>query len=270
MIGVGRRPRPGVDIVADIADRASLHATLSGLEFDAVIHAAAWTDVDGCENAPELARQVNKFGSRYVAELAKSRDAWLIGVSTDFVFDGENGPYREDAWPEPISAYGKSKLDGEIEIRAASRSFAVARTSWVYGGAGKHFPRTVLSTLQRRGEMSVVDDEFGSPTFAGDLADVLVAMLEQKPAGDFHLSNAGATSRFTFAQEIVRLAGLDPVSIKPISTPEFLKMYPLPARRPANSSLVNTRAAALGIELPPWQDALARYMPKLTREVLGS
>jgi dTDP-4-dehydrorhamnose reductase len=267
VMGVGRQPGAGVDIVADISNPDRLDRTLEDTGFDAVIHAAAYTDVDGCETSPELANRVNRIGSRNVARLANTRNAWLVGVSTDFVFSGDEGPYVEDAAPGPISVYGESKLRGEVEILSTNAAFAIARTSWVYGGPGKHFPRTVLTTLARRGGMSVVDDERGSPTFAGDLATALVQMLPHRPSGGFHLSNDGSVSRFAFAREITHLAGLDPEVIRPISTPEFLEIYPLPARRPANSTLLNTRAVALGIVLPSWQASLAGYIPVLAQEV---
>jgi dTDP-4-dehydrorhamnose reductase len=192
----------------------------------------------------------------------------MVGVSTDFVFaGGDDAPYREDARPDPISEYGRSKRAGEVEIMAAQPGFAVARTSWLYGGPGKHFPRTVLSTIQRRGEMDVVDDEIGSPTFAGDLADALVRLLERRPAGVLHLSNVGSASRFDFARAIVDSAGMNPEAVRPVSTEVFLQRFPLPARRPSNSTLSNTRAAALGIELPPWEDSLRGYVPQLAREL---
>jgi dTDP-4-dehydrorhamnose reductase len=270
VIGLGRQPGTGVDIAADITDADTLARTLEDQHFTAVIHAAAYTDVDGCETSPDRAEQVNCVGSRNVARIARDRGCWFVGVSTDFVFSGVSGPYHEDDAPQPISVYGESKLRGEVEILDTDPSFAVARTSWVYGGVGKHFPRTVLTTVARRGEMSVVDDEQGSPTFAGDLATALVQLLDQRPAGYFHLSNEGAVSRFAFAREIVGLAGLDPEVIYPISTPEFLKMYPLPAKRPANSALVNRRAAVLGIVLPPWRASLAAYIPVLARDVQAS
>lgn len=269
VLGLGRRPKAGVDVIADLSSMDRLQRALEGRAFGAVIHAAAFTDVDGCERDSDLAREMNQIGSRNIARLARDRGAWMVGVSTDFVFDGKGGaPYTEEAWPEPISEYGRSKLLGEIEIMNASRDFAIARTAWLYGGEGRHFPRTVLSVLAQRGEMEVVDDEVGSPTFAGDLARALASLLDRRPAGIFHLANAGEVSRFGFARAIVRLAGLDPELIQPISTASFLRKFPLPAKRPANSGLANTRAAALGIELPPWQVPLRSYVPRLASELL--
>jgi dTDP-4-dehydrorhamnose reductase len=270
-IGLGHHAAPGVDIVVDIADRKALGRALDESRPDVIIHGAAYTDVDGCERDPGLADRINHAGSSNVATLAAERGIWMVGVSTDFVFAGDGGaPYTEDADPNPVSAYGASKLAGERAILAAHPSFAVARTAWVYGGKGKHFPRTVLNVLSRAAQMEVVDDEIGSPTFAGDLAEALVSMLDHRPAGIFHLTNEGTASRFALARKVANEAGEDPERIIPITTSAFLEKYPLPARRPANSTLTNTRAAALGVRLPLWEDAIDRYVPRLAREIAAA
>ncbi|HEX2281878.1 MAG TPA: dTDP-4-dehydrorhamnose reductase [Thermomicrobiales bacterium] len=266
--GLGRSEAPGVDVVADIRDNAQLAAAIDQVRPNAIIHAAAYTDVDGCERDPDLADAINRVGSTNVAELARERGIWVIGIGTDFVFSGSSGaPYFEDASPDPISVYGKSKLAGERAVLSADAGFAVARTAWVYGGRGKHFPRTVLTMLERHGRMEVVDDEVGSPTFAGDLAEALVALLPQRPAGILHLTNEGSVSRFDLAQRVAMEAGRDPSAITPVSTQAFLEKYPLPARRPANSTLRNSRAANLGVRLPPWDEAVRRYVPNLATEI---
>lgn len=270
-VGLGHREGPGIDVVADIGDRGQLAEALDETRPDAIIHGAAYTDVDGCERDPALADRVNRQGSEHPATLAAERKIWTIGVGTDFVFAGDGGaPYVEDAEPNPISVYGASKLAGERAILAADPAFAVARTAWVYGGAGKHFPRTVLAMLAKHGRMEVVDDEIGSPTFAGDLAEALVALLALQPSGIFHLTNEGSTSRFGLARAVASEAGEDPATISPVTTEAFLAKYPLPARRPPNSTLANTRAAALGVRLPPWEDAIARYVPALAAELAAA
>ena len=185
------------------------------------------------------------------------------------VFPGDGGaPYAEDALPAPISAYGRSKLQAEGAVLEADPTFAVARTAWLYGGAGKHFPRTVLTVLRDRGGIDVVDDEFGSPTYAADLADALVQLAIARGSGMFHLVNEGRASRFTLAREIARLAGFDPELVRPISTTEFLERFPLPARRPPDSTLNNLRAAALEITLRDWRQAVRDYAPVLAAELL--
>lgn len=265
--GLGRAPAPGIDALADICDRAQLASVINRIRPDIIIHAAAYTDVDGCERDPDLADAVNRQGSGNVAEIAAEGGIWMIGIGTDFVFSGDGGaPYGEDATPDPVSVYGSSKLAGERAILETDPSFSVARTAWLYGGEGKHFPRTVLKTLHNHGHMKVVDDETGSPTFAGDLAKALAGLLAHRPSGILHLTNHGSTSRFRLAVEIATLAGLDPTLVEPVSTREFLEQYPLPARRPANSTLLNHRAASLGIRLPPWEDAVKRYGPTLAAE----
>ena len=270
-VGLGREPGDGIDVAADLRDRERVAAAIAQARPDLVIHAAAHTDVDGCERDPDLADAVNRGGAESVAEAAAEHGAWVLGVGTDFVFAGDGGaPYREDAEPNPLSVYGASKLAGERAILGTDPSFAVARTAWVYGGAGKHFPRTVLTVLDRHGRMEVVDDEVGSPTFAGDLAEALVALIAHRPAGILHLTNAGATSRFGLARRIAMAAGRDPETIVPTTTAAFLAKYPLPARRPADSTLANTRAAALGVRLPPWEDAVDRYVPTLAAELAAS
>lgn len=267
-IGLGRSEASGVDEVADIRDRAQVAAALDRAQPDSIIHGAAFTDVDGCERDPAMADAINRVGSENVASLAAERDIHVIGVGTDFVFSGNGGaPYAENAPPDPISAYGASKLAGERAVLVANPDFAVARTAWVYGGRGKHFPRTVLTMLARHGRMEVVDDEVGSPTYADDLAKALVALLAHQPSGILHLTNEGAASRFELARRVAAEAGQDPERIVPVSTKAFLAKYPLPARRPANSTLANTRAADLGIHLPPWDDAVTRYLPDLSTEL---
>ena len=151
-----------------------------------------------------------------------------------------------------------------------ARSFPnLTDKAWLYGGAGKHFPRTVLTVLRDRGSIEVVNDEFGSPTFAGDLAWALLHLANRRGGGVFHLINEGRASRFDLAAATAVAAGLDPSSVKPIDTPGFLAKYPLPARRPADSTLLNGRASELGITLRGWRDAVREYVPSLAAEILN-
>ena len=268
VVGVGSQERPGVDHVLNIIDGHAVYRSLEQLAPTIVINAAAYTDVDGAERNPDQAREVNETGAKNVAIAANAVGAYLIGVSTDFVFPGDGGaPYAEDAPTRPLSVYGATKLGGELAILAASPGFAIARTAWLYGGAGKHFPRTVLSVLRDRGGIDVVDDEFGSPTFVGDLAAALVGLAERRSAGIFHLVNEGRASRLELARAVARDAGLSPEMVRPVSSVDFLAKYPLPARRPADSTLRNDRAAGLGITLPTWADAVGRYSAVLAGEL---
>jgi dTDP-4-dehydrorhamnose reductase len=265
----GSRPAAGIDVALDLADRdAAMDAVLAAAP-DVVIHAAACTDVDGIERDPQRGELSNARATSNVANATRDSGGYLIAVSTDMVFPGNGGaPYAENATPEPISAYGKSKLEAEAAVLSAAPSFAVARTAWLYGGAGKHFPRTVVTVLRDRGGIDVVDDEFGSPTYAADLADALVQLAITRGSGVFHLVNAGRASRFSLAQEIARLTGFDPELVRPISTSEFLETFPLPAPRPADSTLRNLRADSLGVTLRSWHAAIRDYAPVLVAELL--
>lgn len=268
VVGLGSTPRAGVDAVVDLRDQAELAHAFGEIAPLAVIHAAAYTDVDGCERDPERADAVNHRASAALAALASDAGIWMLAIGTDFVFPGDGGaPYPEDAPTRPLSVYGSSKLAGEQAVLAADETFAVARTSWVFGGAGKHFPRTVLSVVGQRGGMEVVEDEIGGPTYAPDLAVAIARLLPHRPSGILHLANEGSVSRFGLAQAVVAAAGGDPATVAPTTTEAFLAKYPLPATRPANSTLANTRASAIGVRLPPWEDAVTRYAPLLAREL---
>jgi dTDP-4-dehydrorhamnose reductase len=269
VIAFGSRPDASIDVAVDLADRDAAIEALRAAMPDVIIHAAACTDVDGIEREPLRGERSNTRATQNVAAAAKESEAYLIAVSTDAVFSGDGGaPYAEDAPAAPISAYGWSKLKAEHAVLAADSGFAVARTAWLYGGAGKQFPRTVITVLRDRGGMEVVDDEFGSPTYAGDLAEALVRLANRRGEGIFHLINDGRASRFTLARETARIAGFDPEQVRPISTKAFLERFPLPARRPADSTLRNLRAAALGISLRDWHESLEEYVPVLAAEFM--
>jgi dTDP-4-dehydrorhamnose reductase len=270
VIAFGSRPDAGIDVAIDLAERDGAMHALRAAKPDVVIHAAACTDVDGIERDPQRGERSNTRATRNVADAAKDAGAYLIAVSTDMVFPGDGGaPYAEDARPAPISAYGWSKLMAERAVVEADSAFAVARTAWLYGGASKHFPRTVLTVLRDRGGIEVVDDEFGSPTYAGDLAEALVQLAIRRGEGIFHLVNEGRVSRFELARETAASAGFAPEHVSPISTKAFQERFPLPAPRPADSALLNLRAAALGIRLRDWRVALNEYVPVLAAELLS-
>lgn len=268
VVGLGARPGRGIDLVADVTDAAAIKASVAAARPDAIVHAAAYTDVDGCERDPVRAAAVNATGAAHVAAAARGAGAYLVAIGTDYVFPGDGGaPYEEDAATRPLSEYGRSKLAGERAVLATDPGFAVARTSWLYGGPGKHFPRMVLSVLRDRGEMAVVTDERGSPTFAGDLAAGLVALVALHGRGLFHLANEGGASRFELARAVAAAAGLEPTRVRPTTRAAFAAGQPPRAPRPIDSSLRNVRAAALGIRLRPWEEAIARYAPRLASEL---
>jgi dTDP-4-dehydrorhamnose reductase len=268
VFGTGHTKTDDADDVLDITNDHEVDRVFSTVRPTVVLHLAAYTDVDGSERNPAHAHHVNEHGTRNVAEAARRVGAHLLSVSTDYVFDGNaSGAYDEDATPGPISAYGRSKLAGERAVLAAGKEFAVARTAWLYGGSGKHFVRTILTVLRNQGNVSVVTDEVGSPTFAGDLAPAIIDLARRRGSGVFHLVNAGIVSRYEFAQAIAEMAGIPISQVEPTTTADFLSRHPLPAPRPATSALQNRRAALLGISLRPWREALTQYVPTLVREL---
>lgn len=226
---------------------------IAGWRPDVVIHAAAMTDVDGCERDPDAAYRVNALGTRNVAVACQQVGAALVYVSTDYVFDGTKGaPYTEWDTPNPISVYGASKLAGEVYVKQLLNRLWIVRTAWVYRAGHKNFVATILRLAQERERLTVVDNEVGCPTYAPDLAAAIVQLIQRPLYGTYHLTNAGHCSRFEFAQKIVELAGLDTV-IEPTDH------YPRAAQPPAYAPLRNFVGAEAGITLRPWQDALADY-----------
>ncbi|MGH2458031.1 MAG: dTDP-4-dehydrorhamnose reductase [Chloroflexota bacterium] len=253
---------PGSRPDFDLTDERSVRTAIESAAPDLIIHAAAYTDVDGCERDPERAYRTNALGTRFVALAARSAGARLVAVSTDYVFDGTKGePYREWDDPHPLSVYGRSKLAGEREALTLHDRCYVVRTSWVYSQRGRNFVKTMLRLAGERPTLTVVDDEHGGPTLAADLADAIAKLVDRLVFGVYHFSNQGSCSRFELAARAIALAGLS-ARVVPVSTVDYLSRYPLPATRPANSTLHNLAGAALGIELPPWEDALRRLLQR--------
>ncbi len=244
----------------DITRKEQVREVMEAFHPDVVIHLAAWTDVDGCEQHPRKAREVHVMGTAHLLQEAERWGArfWMAG--TDYVFDGEKGkPYVETDSPRPINVYGATKWEGEKHALRYDRAWVV-RTSWVFG-EGNNFVTKVLRWAAR-GYLRVVADQVGSPTFTEDLARAILRFLEEDlPYGLYHLSNGGETTRYAWAREILQAAGLD-VPLLPACSSEF----PTPARRPRATPLENRRWSALGLPpLPPWQDATRRFVRKLLR-----
>ncbi len=215
---------------------------------DVVLHAAAWTDVDGAEADPQGAAAINVGGTRHAAELG----APLVYYSTDYVFDGRRAePYVESDGPNPLSAYGRSKLFGEA---AAGEEAWIVRSSWLFGPTGHNFVRTMLQLGRHRAEVSVVDDQRGCPTYVGHLARATRELLE-RPAGVWHVAAAGDCTWAEFAEAIFAEAGLD-CRVRRITTEELGR----PARRPANSVLRSEKGAP---ELPHWHEGLRECLAAL-------
>ena len=228
------------------------------LEPDWVVHAAAVTDVDGCERDPALAMAVNGEGTRRVAEGCRRAGAGLVYISTDYVFDGLKGSaYLEADAPTPLSAYGRSKLEGERAVQKIAPRWAIVRTAWLYGVDGKNFVKTIVAKAAAGEELRVVDDQIGSPTYARDLAEALAALLSRGLTGVYHLTNGGSCSWFEFAREILREGGFAATSVLPIGSRELDRL----ARRPAYSVLTNRAWERAGLSgLRPWPQALAAML----------
>ena len=227
----------------DVTDRDAVGAAIG--HDDLVINCAAWTDVDGAEEHEDAALRVNRDGARNVAEAAGA----VLYVSSDYVFDGaKREPYVESDPVNPVSAYGRTKLAGEHATAEANPRHFIVRSSWLFGAGGKNFVETMLALGP---EVRVVDDQVGSPTFTGHLAEALAGLAQGDDYGVHHMAAAGSCSWFQFAREIFARAGSDTV-VEPCTTAEF----PRPAPRPAYSVLGSER----GHRLPSWQDGLDAYL----------
>ena len=238
----------------DIANREAVVQTVEQVRPSWVINAAAYNDVDGAETATELAFAVNGSGPGYLAEAAARVGADMVHISTDYVFDGRKGsPYNELDRADPLSVYGRSKYEGELQVQSAHPSACVLRTAWLYGEYGKNFVRAILKAAEGGGPLKVVADQVGSPTWTRHLVQAIGELIETPARGLFHVVNAGACSRFEFARAIVQ----GRVEVLPIRADEAAR----PAPRPANSSLVSVRWEAAGLRpLPAWERALMEYL----------
>ncbi len=257
---------PTVDLVAasgadlDVAERPAVLSAVSGYAPDLIIHAAAWTAVDACESDPQRAFRVNALGSRNVAEAARRCGAHLVAMSTDYVFDGTGlRPYNEWDTTNPLSVYGSSKRAGEQEILSGCPSATIVRTSWVCGLYGANMVKTVLRLAAAAAPLRFVDDQVGCPTFTSDLAPMLLRLGEERVPGVVHVTNAGPTSWYQFARDVISASGGDPERVEAVATDDLLPARPAP--RPRNSVLDNLVLRLHGFDL------LADYHDPLTRAV---
>lgn len=224
---------------------------------DVVLNLAAVTDVDGCEDREEMARQVNAQGAGVVAELCVAAGARLVHMSTDYVFDGTKGsPYREDDEPRPASVYGRTKLAGERMVLGRLPGAAVVRTQWLYGKGGRNFVDTIRELGRQHGRVRVVNDQKGSPTWARDLAMPIVSIIEKGLSGIYHVSNSGSCTWFEFARAIFSILDMD-VETSPISSSELGRK----AARPASSVFDLAKfEGTTGIRMRGWMDPLKEYL----------
>jgi dTDP-4-dehydrorhamnose reductase len=242
----------------DITSAADCRDVIEECRPDMVINAAAFTDVDGCETREETAFAVNADGVKNVALACRKGNIRIIHFSTDYVFDGTGErPYREDDPCNPINAYGRSKLQGELYLREFSSNYTLVRTSWLYGRHGKNFVKAILHRAKNGQPLEVVTDQVGSPTFTPDLAGAVKVLAEGGHTGTFNVTNRGSCSWYDFARRILDLSGFEGLEMKPI-TSDVLERR---AMRPKNSVLSGEKfAAATGKTLRFWQIALRDYL----------
>jgi dTDP-4-dehydrorhamnose reductase len=240
----------------DIRSEEQVRESIQQHRSEWVVLAAAYTDVDGCEANRDLAFDVNCKGAVNVVQAAARTGARVIFLSTDYVFDGaKNRPYEVDDPIAPQCVYGQTKAAAEREIRKILPEACILRTSWVFGVGGKCFPETILKLASTRGELDVVDDQRGCPTYTVDLARAIMQLCRKGAVGTLHATNRGECTWFEFAREIVGSAGLK-TQVRPTTSDKFVR----PAKRPAYSVLSSASLQEYWILVPTWQDALPRYL----------
>jgi dTDP-4-dehydrorhamnose reductase len=245
-----------MDIPAFDLTKPSCEEQVASAQPDVVIHAAAYTDVDGAEHQPDLAMAVNAQGTEWVARGTTRAKARLIYISTDYVFDGlKRTPYLENDAPNPLNVYGKSKLDGERRALLHCPNALVVRTSWLYSAHGKNFVKTMMRMAMEQPELRVVADQWGCPTNAADLAQALAQMLILDIRGIVHATGIGDCTWYEFASAIVSAMGRK-TPIHPITTAEAGRR----AARPSYSVLANCVLKQSGITLPHWRDSLVHFV----------
>ena len=246
----------------DITDKAAIERFVEANEIDGIVNCAAYTAVDKAESDPQLARKLNADAPAFLAEAVAKRGGWMVQVSTDYVFNGtKHTPYVETDEPCPNSIYGQTKLEGEQAVSKLCPNAMIIRTAWLYSEFGNNFVKTMIRLGREREQLGVIFDQVGTPTYAHDLATAIMTAIDKgiKP-GVYHFSNEGVTSWYDFTKSIHRLAGINTCQVSPLHTAE----YPTPACRPAYSVLDKTKIKdAYGIEIPHWEESLAKCIAKL-------
>ena len=246
----------------DITDKAAIERFVEENEIGGIVNCAAYTAVDKAESDPQLARKLNADAPAYLAEAVAKRGGWMVQVSTDYVFNGtKHTPYVETDEPCPNSVYGQTKLEGEQAVSKLCPNAMIIRTAWLYSEFGNNFVKTMIRLGREREQLGVIFNQVGTPTYAHDLATAIMTAIDKgiKP-GVYHFSNEGVTSWYDFTKSIHRLAGINTCQVSPLHTAE----YPTPASRPAYSVLDKTKIKdAYGIEIPHWEESLAKCIAKL-------
>ena len=246
----------------DITDKAAIERFVEANEIGGIVNCAAYTAVDKAESDLLLARKLNADAPAFLAEAVVKRGGWMVQVSTDYVFDGtKHTPYVESDEPCPNSIYGQTKLEGEQAVAKFCPNSMIIRTAWLYSEFGNNFVKTMIRLGKEREQLGVIFDQVGTPTYAHDLATVIMTAIDKgiKP-GVYHFSNEGVTSWYDFTKNIHRLSGITTCKVSPLHTVE----YPTPANRPAYSVLDKTKIkTTYGIEIPHWEESLAKCIAKL-------
>ena len=249
IVGLGSRD-------VDIRDLDKVREVVEKTRPEWIVLAAAYTNVDDCENHPDLALAVNRDGAVNVANAAKLTGAKLLFLSSDYVFDGKKtSPYETEDVRNPRSVYGRSKAEAEVRLLEVLPECCIARTSWLFGTGGKCFPDTILKLAASRPALDVVNDQRGCPTYSVDLGRAIIKLCRNQASGIVHTTNSGDCSWFEFAREIIKGAGLA-TEVRPVSSQQMAR----PAPRPAYSVLSAKSLQQYGILAPTWQDALERYL----------
>ncbi len=263
VFGLGYRPNRHADsryIQTDISNPSAVLKAVSAVKPAIIIHAAAYTNVDACETNPYQAFLVNVKGTECVAQASDEMGATLFFISTDYVFDGtKHSPYEESDTPNPLSVYGRSKLEAEEFLKARCRSAWIIRSSWLFGANGRNFFRAMLERIQKGEELKVVDDQKGAPTYTKDLAQVLRSLIEKGNRAEgciiYHLANGGETTWFQAAKKLLEKMN-SKIGVKPISSQELKR----PAQRPANSVFNMTKIERdYDIKLRSWNEAFDEF-----------
>jgi len=245
----------------DITNREALFTAVAAAKPQLIIHCAAYTNVDGCAKDPALAYRVNGMGTQNVALAALEYNADMIHISTNEVFAGDRPDGYEEWMPlNPINAYGRSKAAAEAHARHILNRYYIVRPAWVFAPGGRNFVHAILERARSTGRLQVVTDEVANPTNVYDLAAAIEKLCHTRQYGVYHFTNAGSCSRWEFANEIVRLAGLTGITNEPILS----KVFKRPSTPPPYAAMHNIAGAAIGITLRPWQEALAEYVEKYT------
>ncbi len=247
----------------DITNREAVRRYVAENEVDIIVNCAAYTDVERAEEEEARAHLLNATAVGYLAEAAKANDALLIHISTDYVFMGGCcGVLTEESFPQPINAYGRTKLAGEEAVKASGCHHIILRTAWLYSEYGRNFVKTMMRLTLEREEVRVVSDQIGTPTYAVDLARAIVAIISERNfrEGVFHYTNLGECSWWQFACEIARLAGHNKCKVKPCTTEE----YGARVARPFNSVLDKSKfLRTFGLEIPEWRESLKKCIDEL-------